>query len=339
MSSGIRSLGTSPCAAATSRRSTASSTDSSSARGSRPVSPLHTSSRRQPSIWLRRNRIGVPLNGSGRHRSSVRASASVDLLGLEPDARGEPGPRLRDEVVEQRVVVEAQAPFVLDQFVHGVPLDRVVPAVPGSPPSPWSRYGRPARRNFSRRPRRWRWRPGPGSRRSSPGGARNGCRTTGGPPAPGSWRGGPTTAQMAASTTLDRLVRVRAATRRTAIAAATDDSSTASDSPLARAPGRAYRQWGIRRDCSCRYVQCRLGPASLGRRRLQLGLVQRLVAGRLAGRRAGSPSRPAKSRLRTSIAPWSMARCENRGGARDDPVARAGSDGHRHAQRAPPRIG
>ena len=55
---------------------------------------------------------------------------------------------------------------------------------------------------------------------------------------------------MAARTTLDRLVRVRAATRRTAIAAATDDSSTASDSPLARAPGSAYRQWGIRHDCS-----------------------------------------------------------------------------------------
>ncbi len=59
-----------------------------------------------------------------------------------------------------------------------------------------------------------------------------------------------TTAQMAARTTLDRLARVRAATRRTAIAAATDDSSTASDSPLARAPGKAYRWRGNRRDCS-----------------------------------------------------------------------------------------
>ena len=58
------------------------------------------------------------------------------------------------------------------------------------------------------------------------------------------------TAQMAASTMLGRLVRVRAATRRTAIAAATDDSSAASDSPLVWAPGNAHRQRGIRRDCS-----------------------------------------------------------------------------------------
>jgi hypothetical protein len=58
-------------------------------------------------------------------------------------------------------------------------------------------------------------------------------------------------AQMAASTMADRLARVRAATRRTAIAAATDDSSTDSDSPLVRAPGKAYRQRGIRCDCSC----------------------------------------------------------------------------------------
>jgi hypothetical protein len=57
---------------------------------------------------------------------------------------------------------------------------------------------------------------------------------------------------MAASTTLDRLARVRAATRRTAIAVATDDSSTASAWPLGRAPGSAYRQWGIRRVCSRR---------------------------------------------------------------------------------------
>ena len=55
---------------------------------------------------------------------------------------------------------------------------------------------------------------------------------------------------MAASTTLDRLVRVRAAARRTAIAAAGDDSSTAGDSPLTWAPGKAYRQWGTRPDCS-----------------------------------------------------------------------------------------
>ena len=55
---------------------------------------------------------------------------------------------------------------------------------------------------------------------------------------------------MAASTMLDRLVRVRAATRLTAIAAATDDSSTTSDSPAVWAPGNAYRQRGIRRDCS-----------------------------------------------------------------------------------------
>jgi hypothetical protein len=49
---------------------------------------------------------------------------------------------------------------------------------------------------------------------------------------------------------LGRLVWVRAATRRTAIAAATDDSSTSSDSPLARAPGKAYRQRGIRHERS-----------------------------------------------------------------------------------------
>jgi hypothetical protein len=57
---------------------------------------------------------------------------------------------------------------------------------------------------------------------------------------------------MAASTMLDLLVLLRAATCRTAIAAATDDSSTASDSRLARAPGTAYRQRGSRHDCSRR---------------------------------------------------------------------------------------
>jgi hypothetical protein len=54
----------------------------------------------------------------------------VDLLRLEPDARGESGPRLRHEAVEQRAIGQAQASFVLGQFVHGSPFDRVVPAVP-----------------------------------------------------------------------------------------------------------------------------------------------------------------------------------------------------------------
>jgi hypothetical protein len=54
----------------------------------------------------------------------------VDLLGLDPDTRGEPGPRLRDKAVEQRVEVEAQAPFMLDPFVHGVPPGPVVPGEP-----------------------------------------------------------------------------------------------------------------------------------------------------------------------------------------------------------------
>ncbi len=53
----------------------------------------------------------------------------LDLLGLEPDARGESGPRFRNEAVEEGVGVKAQAPFVLDQFVHGSPLGLVVPAV------------------------------------------------------------------------------------------------------------------------------------------------------------------------------------------------------------------
>ncbi len=57
---------------------------SSSARGSRPASPLHASSRRHPSTWLRLNRSGDPLTGIGRHRSSVRASAMSISSGLTP---------------------------------------------------------------------------------------------------------------------------------------------------------------------------------------------------------------------------------------------------------------
>ena len=41
----------------------------------------------------------------------------ADFLGLESDARGEPGPRFGDEAVEQRVVVEAQAPIAFGQLV------------------------------------------------------------------------------------------------------------------------------------------------------------------------------------------------------------------------------
>ncbi len=82
-------------------------------------------------------------------------------------------------------------------------------------------------------------------------------------------------------------------------------------------------------------VQCRLGPGSLGWRRLQPGLVQWLVAGS-----AGRPNRQIVEQA-GEVALEDLDRVvvhrqvPEPGGARDDPVARAGSGGHRHAHRAP----
>jgi len=90
----------------------------------RPAAPISSSDRgtgriaappvqpRQPSIWLRMNRIGISLTGIGRHRSSVRASETVDLT-----QAGNPTPAVRsattrDKVLEYRAVDQAQAPFV-----------------------------------------------------------------------------------------------------------------------------------------------------------------------------------------------------------------------------------
>jgi hypothetical protein len=83
-------------------------------------------------------------------------------------------------------------------------------------------------------------------------------------------------------------------------------------------------------------VQCRVGPAPLGRRRLQLGLVQRLVTGS-----ADLPS----SRIVQQVGEVVLEdldravvhrQVDERGGAGDDPIAR---DGHRHPHRPPSRIG
>jgi hypothetical protein len=86
-------------------------------------------------------------------------------------------------------------------------------------------------------------------------------------------------------------------------------------------------------------VLCRVSPVPLGRGRLQFGLVQWLVAGTVGLPSCGIAEQAGEVALEDLDRAVVHGQVREPAGAGDDPIGRAGSDGHRDAYQAPRRIG